>query len=243
MIMLGTLVNFVTVILGSLLGLTIKNGILKKYSDSVMKCIGLCTFFIGVTGMISKTVTNTNGESVTVEINTIIVILSLVIGLIIGEVLKLEDRLNLLGKKFEEKFKKNNADMPIATGFVSASLLFGVGSMSIIGPIQSGLLGDHSIQYSKALLDFISSTVFASSLGIGVIIASGTVLVYQGLITLLSSVIAPILNPQIIGHICCVGSITIVALSFNLLGITKLKIINFIPALFIPLILVPLFGA
>lgn len=240
MMLLGTAVNCITVIIGSLLGLLFKNGLLKKYSDGVMKCVGLCTFFIGVSGMLSNTVTNVSGETVTIKINMIIVILSIVIGFIIGEVLKLDKRVDSIGEKIEAKLPKKDDGLSLSSGFINASLLFCVGSMSIIGPLQSGLIGDHSIQYSKALLDFISATIFASSFGIGVIFSAITILLYQGIITVLASFIVPILSPEIIGHICCVGSITIVALSFNLLGITKLKIMNFIPSLVLPAIIIPI---
>jgi uncharacterized membrane protein YqgA involved in biofilm formation len=158
------------------------------------------------------------------------------LGAIIGTLLHLEDGVKLLGQKIEAAVSKNGGSN-IAKGFVSASLLFCVGAMAITGPLDSGLKGDHSIQYTKALLDGIAAVVFASSLGVGVLFSAAFVLVYQGSITLLAVYIKPFLNEFVINEMSCVGSLLIMAIGFNMLGITKIKVMDMVPAIFLPILL------
>lgn len=221
--LLGTLVNAAAVIVGGVAGLLIGKALNKSVADSVMTGLGLVVVYIGISGAFSG-------------INTLVTIISISIGAIVGTLLKLEDRVVSLGKKLEEKVSKNG-DGRIAKGFVSASLLFCVGAMSITGPLDSGLRGDHTVQYTKAVLDGIGAVVFASSLGVGVLFSALFILVYQGGITLLATFIEPYLNPAIISEMTCVGSLIIMALGFNMLGITKIKVMNFVPAIFLPIAL------
>ena len=221
--LLGTLVNAAAVIVGGVAGLLIGKALNKSVADSVMTGLGLVVVYIGISGAFSG-------------INTLVTIISIATGAIVGHLLKLEDRVVSLGKKLEEKVSKNG-DGRIAKGFVSASLLFCVGAMSITGPLDSGLRGDHTVQYTKAVLDGIGAVVFASSLGVGVLFSALFILVYQGGITLLATFIEPYLNPAIISEMTCVGSLIIMALGFNMLGITKIKVMNFVPAIFLPIAL------
>lgn len=223
--MLGTLVNMGAVIIGALIGLLLKKGLSEKIADTVMKGLGLCTLYLGIAGALK-------GE------NTLLVILSMVIGTVIGEGLDLETRINQLGRWVEKKFqKREGTKISIAEGFVTASLLFCVGAMAIVGSLQSGLTGNHEMIFNKSLLDFIASIIFASSLGIGVIFSAAFVLVYQGSIVLLAQWIAPYLTESVINEMTCVGSIIIIGLAFNMLGITKLKVMNYVPAIFLPILL------
>ena len=221
----GTLVNVAAVILGSSIGLLLKKGIPQRFSDSIMKAVALCVIYIGIDGCLK-------GE------NPLIAIISMAVGALIGESLKLDDRLNSLGQKLENKMSKGkSADNTIAKGFVSASLLFCVGAMTIVGSLESGLNGNHEILFSKSLLDFISSIIFAASMGVGVMFSAAFVLVYQGLITVLAQFVGPYLSSGVIAEMTCTGSILIIALGLNMLGITKLKVMNYIPAVFLPILL------
>lgn len=222
--MIGTIVNTLAVVVGSMAGLLLRKGIPKKISDTVMKALALCVIYIGIDGALS-------GEK------TLVTILSMVIGTVIGQLLSLEERLERLGKFIELKFKSKNGSGSIAQGFITASLLFCVGSMAINGSFQSGFNGNHELLYIKSLLDGISSVVFASTLGIGVILAAPAVFAYQGALTLLAALTGPFLSGSTIAEMTCVGSILIIALGLNMLGVTKLKVMNMIPAIFVPLIL------
>ena len=222
--MLGVIVNVATVILGSLIGVLLKKGIPERIAKSLTVAVALAAAYIGIDGMLS-------GE------NTLILIISMVLGAFIGTLLDLDRRIKNLGQKIENNFKGENKDMQIAEGFVSATLLFCVGSMTVVGALQSGLSGNHEMQFTKAILDLISSVVLASTLGWGVMLAAGSVFFIQGAIVLLAKFIEPFLNDYAINEMTCVGSVLILALAFNLLGITKIKLMNFLPAIFIPIIL------
>jgi uncharacterized membrane protein YqgA involved in biofilm formation len=223
--MLGTLVNVAAVIVGSLAGLLLKKGIPEKISDTVMKGVALCVLYIGISGSLVGT-------------NTLVAIISMVLGAVIGTLLDLDGKLNRLGERVQEKLKgRAGAGSSVAEGFVAASLLFCVGAMAVVGSIQSGINGEHSTLFTKALLDGISSIVLASTLGLGVILSAGAVLVYQGAITLLAQWVAPFLSDYAVAEMSCVGSLLIVALALNMLGITKLKTANYLPGVFIPIAL------
>lgn len=223
--MLGTIVNTIAVVVGTIIGLLLKKGLPEKMADTLMKGLGLCTLFLGISGSLK-------GE------NSLILILSLVIGTIIGEGIDLEDKINRLGKWLEQKFKsKDGKSVSIAEGFVTASLLFCVGAMTIVGSLQSGLQGNHEMLYNKSMLDFVAAIIFSSTLGIGVMFAGAFVFIYQGSITLLAGWIAPLLSDTVINEMTCVGSVIIIGLALNMIGITKLRIMNYVPAIFIPIIL------
>ncbi|MDD6189300.1 MAG: DUF554 domain-containing protein [Clostridiales bacterium] len=222
--MLGTIVNALAVIAGAIVGMLLKKGIPERISDVIMKGVALCVLYIGISGALSGT-------------NTLITIISIVIGAVIGSLLDIDRRLNSLGEFAERKLSKGDGKVSIAEGFVSASLLFCVGSMAIVGSIQSGLTGNHEMLYTKSMLDGISAMIFASTLGVGVFLSAAAVLVYQGIITLCAQWVQPFLNDYVVAEMTCVGSLLIIALALNMLGITKLKTANYLPAVFIPIIL------
>lgn len=224
--LIGTLVNTGTVIAGSLIGLFLGNILPKRLQDTVMKGLGLCTLFIGITGLMG-------GE------NALITVLSMAIGAVIGELLDLDGHLNRFAEKLEKRFKRDGAKTSLAEGFVTASLVFCVGAMTIMGALNDGLTGDHTMLFTKATLDFISSIIFASSLGLGVLLAAVAVLVIEGGIACLAGVVAPLLqyDAAVIPEMTVVGSLLIVGLGLNLLGITKLKVMNYLPAIFLPILL------
>lgn len=223
--MLGVIVNVATVLVGSFIGLIFKKGISKKFSDAVMTGIGLCTILIGVQGMLK-------GE------NVLVAIVSMVLGAIAGTALNIDGRLNSAGDFLSKKLKKNDSDkVSITEGFVTASLVFCVGAMTIVGSLNSGLKGDHTMIYTKSTLDLFSSMMLSASLGIGVPFAAIFVFVFQGGLVLLSGLLAPILSDSAIAEITCVGSLMILALGLNLTGLAKFKVANYTPALiFAPLI-------
>ena len=221
--MLGTIVNTIAIATGSLLGLLIKGGIPKRFNEIIMKALGLSVLYIGLSGSLKST-------------DTLLLILSLIIGALIGELADIDRWLSHLGQTIENRFKKLGRGGSIAEGFVSASLLFCIGSMAIVGSIQSGLEGNHTMLFIKSMLDGITSIIYASSMGIGVIFSAAAVFIYQGAITLASGFLGNILQEAQIANITGIGSILIMALGLNLLEITKIKVGNFLPAIFIPMI-------
>jgi uncharacterized protein len=219
--LLGTIVNTLAIIVGSLLGIVFRGSIPNKYQVTIMQAISLAVILIGLK-MAFKT------DAI------LLVIFSLVIGSIFGEFIKIEDRLENLGKRLETKFAK--AGDGIAKGFVVASLVYCVGSMAIVGSMESGLTGNHQTLFAKSALDGLSSIIFASTFGIGVLFSSISVFVYQGILTLTSTLMKPFLIPPVINQMSGVGGLLIMAIGFNLLEIQKIKVGNMLPAIFIPLI-------
>jgi hypothetical protein len=225
--MLGTIVNVVTILVGGSIGLVLKKGIREDISDMVMKGLALCTIYLGISSAME-------GE------NSLITIISIVVGVILGGIFDLDGKLNGFANGLEKKFQKEGEKTSIAEGFVTASLLFCVGAMTIVGSLQSGLTGDHTMLFTKSTLDFVSSMIFASSLGIGVLFSSAFVLVFQGGITLLAQWVSPFLTDTVIAEMTCAGGLLIIGLGLNMLGLTKLKLMNYLPAIFMPIILVPI---
>ena len=222
--MLGTIVNAVAIIVGSFVGLFLKGGIPKRLDQAIMKALGLSVFYIGILGSLKCT-------------DTLLLIISLVIGVIIGELLNLDGALQNLGKWIEDQFKKKStSESSISEGFVAASLLFCVGSMAIVGTIQSGLEGNHETLFVKSMLDGITSIIYTSTMGIGVIFSAVAVFIYQGIITLASGFLGSVLIEAQIINIGAIGSVLIIALGLNMLEITRIKVANFLPAIFIPMV-------
>lgn len=258
----GTLVNTGTVIAGSLIGLLIhfvsKKGKLKsarfaEVSNSIMRGLGLAVVMVGIGGALEGVINDAVRDAVVhpgvlaeglYSDNTIMTILSIVLGVLIGGLIDIDRWVNLLGKKVETLFNRtpeqSAVHVPVAQGFVSASLLFCVGSMTIVGSIQSGLSGNHDLLYTKSMLDFVSSIILASTMGIGVLLSSVFVLVFQGGIALVANLAGQGLSEIVIATMSSVGSVLIVGLGLNVMGITKLKIMNYLPAVFLPIALVPL---
>lgn len=219
--MLGTIVNTLSIILGSLIGLSFKGKIPEKYSQTIMHGIGLAVVLIGI-----KTALNTDA--------ILVVIISFVIGSIIGELLGIEDRLDRTGDWIGKRFSKSSDG--VSKGFVSASLLYCVGAMAIVGAMESGLTGNHQTLFAKSVLDGVGSIIFASTLGIGVLFSAISVFAYQGFITLAAASIKPYLLPEVVSQMSAVGGLLIFAIGLSLLEIKKIKIGNMLPAIFIPLI-------
>ncbi|MER2226648.1 MAG: DUF554 domain-containing protein [Carnobacterium sp.] len=223
MILFGSIINGLAVVLGGSIGLVLKKGLSKRIGTAIMNSLALCVLYIGFSGALAGG-------------NILITIGSMVIGVIIGEGMNLDEKVNNLGNLIETKFQTKDDTLSISKGFITASLLVCVGAMSIVGALQSGLTGNHETLLAKSLIDGIAALVLASSLGVGVLLAGGLVLIYEGSISLLASVIAPLLTESVISEMTCVGSLLIIGLALNMLKITDLKIMNYAPAAFIPIV-------
>lgn len=214
--MKGTIVNAAGVLIGSGIGLLFRQGIPSRYQATVMNGLALAVTLIGLQ-MAVKTQ------------NILIVIISLVIGGIIGEALDLDAALNRIGEWLTKKLgdKHSNA----GRGFITASLVYCIGAMAVVGSIQDGLTGDASTLYAKSMLDTISAVVFASSMGIGVALSSISVFLYQGTITMLAGFLAPVLNAAVIAEMTAVGGLLIVGVGLMMLEIKTMKLANLLPAI------------
>lgn len=214
--MKGTLVNAAAVLAGSGIGLMLRRGIPEKYQQTLIQGIGLAVILIGLQ-MAFKTR------------NIIILIFSLVLGGLMGEGLKIEDRLNSFGNWAAKSFKSENNNF--GQGFVSASLVYCVGAMAIVGAIQEGLTGDAGTLYAKAILDGVTSIVFASTMGAGVALSALSITIYQGVITLLAGWFGALFSEALIAEITAAGGILIVGIGMSLLDIKKINIANLLPAI------------
>lgn len=228
--MLGTIVNTVAVLIGGLLGLLFKNKINQRYANIVMKGIGLCIFAIGITSIIKTEM-------------LLVMVLSMVIGSVIGEAINVNRCIEHLAKSLNRVFKTgSDGASRFAEGFMGAALLFCIGSMTIMGCLESGINHDHTILYSKSLIDLVSAITLAAAMGIGVPFAALFVLVFQGALTLLAGLLQGVLSPDVVREMSAVGGLLLVALGLNLVDITDRKFVvaNFLPAVFMPIWIVPL---
>ncbi|GLC90110.1 DUF554 domain-containing protein [Lysinibacillus piscis] len=234
MVLLGTLINAVLIVAGALVGRIFKN-IPESMKATVLSIIGLSVALLGIKmGFESD--------------NFIILVVSLVVGTVIGEWLDLDKQLNRLGKWIETLFKKKRTDnnqISIAEGFVTASLIFVVGSMAIIGALDSGLRNDHNVLITKGLIDGFTAIILASTLGIGVLLSAIPVFIYQGAIALFSGVISAFIPDaalqMFITEMTAVGGVMILAIGLNIAGLTKIKAANLLPGIVIVGVMVTFF--
>ena len=239
--LIGSIVNVAASLAGSTVGLLLRWGVRRfsalfsagsgqlgeRLQSIIMQGLALCTTCMGISGSLK-------GQ------NSLIMILSMVIGGLIGELLDLDRAMKRAGNWVQEKMSRFGSEgetSTIAEGFVTASLLYCVGAMSIVGALNSGLMGDHDMLFAKSLLDGTASIIFTVSLGVGVPLSAIAVFCYQVPITLAASVLSPFLGESVIAEMTCVGSLLILAISLNMLGITKIKVMNLIPAIFLPIFL------
>ena len=236
----GTIINSLAILAGSLLGLVLQaathrsskdvdvGGIGGRLQTIVMEGMSLCVLYIGISGSLK-------GQ------NTLIAIISIAIGAVVGELLDLDRRMHTLGDWVQTKTARlihtQEGAPSVADGFVAASLLFCVGAMAIVGSLENGLTGNYDTLKAKSVIDGIAAIVFASSLGVGVAFSAAAIFVYQGAISLAAGLLAPLLSDTVIAEMTCVGSLLIVALSLNMLNVTKIKVMNLVPAIFLPILL------
>jgi hypothetical protein len=222
--MLGTLVNTLAILAGTTIGMLFRNGIPEKYNITVLQAIALSVILIGLKSALGCP-------------DILVIIISLAVGAIIGEFLAIEAHLKTLGDFLEKKFADPDTSRPsMSTAFVTASLLFCVGSMAIVGSLESGLTGNHDTLFAKSFLDGVTSIILTASLGVGVGLSAGAVLVYQGAITLAAGFIKPYLIPSVVSQMSGAGGLLIAAIGLNMLREKKIAVGNMLPAIFLPLI-------
>ena len=212
------------VVITSLIGLLIGQRIPEKMNRAIMQGIGLVVITSGVSGAV-------NG------VNTLVLILSMVIGIVIGEGLDIHQRINLFIEKATKRLSGDKDQSEFTQAFMTATMLFCIGSMAIVGSLESGLTGDNATLYTKSVIDGISAVLFSSSLGIGVLFASIPLLLYQGSLIIFAQLLAPILSDAVILEMTTVGSVLLIGMGLNMLDITDFKMMNFIPAIFLPILL------
>lgn len=222
--MLGTIVNVFAIVIGSSIGSLLKKGINEKYKNITTQSIGLVTIALGSTWIVSNMSQSTE---------PLLFIISLVLGGLIGEFLDIDERVNRLGKKFT---KRNNNENNLIEGLITAVLLFCIGTLSILGPIESALKGDNTLLFTNAILDGITSLILASTFGIGIMLSAVILFIWQGTIFLSANAISPFITAEILGQVSIIGGILIFSTGLNILKIIKIKTLNLLPALFIPII-------
>lgn len=218
---LGTLVNSAAIVVGAVAGTLLRRGIPAAWKETILAAIGLCVTVIGM-------------KMAQGSAHLVLVVVSLALGALVGEALDLDGRLTRFGQWLQRRLLGNRSaatGSSLGEAFVSASLLFCIGAMAIVGAIEDGLAGNHEILFAKASLDGVISVVLASTLGIGVALSAVSVLVYQGAITLLSFWMQQFLTEAVIGEISATGGVMILAIGLNLLGVTKIRLANLIPGL------------
>jgi uncharacterized membrane protein YqgA involved in biofilm formation len=227
--MKGTIVNVIAIFLGCSVGFILKSKFPEKIGKIIMQSLGLASLLIG-----AQMALKTN--------NILLVIFSLVIGGVIGEIIGIEEGLEIFGERVKLKFKSNDSSERFVEGFVTASLLYCVGSMAIMGALKEGLSGNPDILYTKSLMDGVTSLAFTAAMGIGVLFSVIPVFLYQGGITLLARLIKDFLSPEIINEMTAVGGILILGIGFGLLEIKKIKIGNLLPAILVVALLATIFN-
>jgi uncharacterized membrane protein YqgA involved in biofilm formation len=233
MVGLGTLANMAAIVIGATIGIIIKGGLKQRFQDTIMNALGLAVMFIGISGALQGLfIVNVNGLETK---NLMLMIISLAVGALIGEIIDVEARLERMGELIKNSLKvKGVKGQNFVEGFVTSSLLFCIGAMAIIGSLRDGLSGDASMLYAKALIDGTVALFFASTLGVGVIFSIIPLGIYQGGITLSAKYIEPYLSDQLIANISFIGSILIFGIGINMIFGKKIKCGNLLPAVLVP---------
>ena len=219
--MLGTFANVAAIIVGGLIGTLLKNGLSPKISDTVLKGLALCVLLVGIINALKVN-------------NLLLVFIAVVFGAIIGEWLDIDQKLKSFGDGLAAKLKGHGGK--VSEGFVTGSLLYCVGAMAIVGSLESGLSGNHQTLYAKSILDGVVAIIFASTLGIGIVLSAFSVLLYQGAITLAAASLQPLLSEAVKADITCIGGLLIIGIGLNMLEQHNIKVANLLPAAFIPLL-------
>lgn len=222
MVLYGTIINGITIVIGSLLGLFFSN-IQERYKETVIHGVSLVVILIGL-------------QMALIADQIILVLMSILVGALIGELMSLEANINNVAKKLTSRLETSNND-DIAQAFITATLIFAIGAMAIIGALDSGVRGDHEILITKAIIDGFTALVLTTTLGYGVIFSAIPVVLYQGSIAILATQIEKIVPDHLlqglITQITAVGGLLIVAIGLNLLKVTHIRISNLLPALLI----------
>ena len=230
--MVAVLVNVATVLLGSTVGLIFRNKINEKFTKAVISALALVTILIGLSSALDTA-------------DILCVIICMALGTIIGELIHIDDGIEGAGDFIKKKLLKGkNKENRFTEGFVTACIVFCVGSMTIMGSFEAGINGNNSIIYAKSALDFVSSMMFAAAMGLGVPFAALFVLVFQGALTLLAGVLAPFLSVAVVTEMSAVGGVILVGMGINMLELSprRIKVANMLPAIFLPIAYVPLYN-
>ena len=233
MIGLGTIVNVVAIVVGGLIGLVFKGGLKERFREVLTQACGLAVVFIGAAGAFEM-IFSIEGAGLSSN-HTMLIVISLVIGGLVGELINIEKGLDIMGDKLKKLVKAGN-DNKFVDGFVTASLVFCVGAMAICGPIDEALTGDSTTLYIKSILDMIMVMVLASVYGVGALFSALAVGVYQGIFTVFGVFISDFMSDALISTLSGVGSILIFAVGVNLLWPKKIRVGNLLPALLVPVI-------
>ncbi|MBP3590891.1 MAG: DUF554 domain-containing protein [Clostridia bacterium] len=238
---LGTIVNFAVVLVAGILGSLLKKGVPERFSSAIMSAMAICVIYIGVDGMLEAAPPVSEGSFLSAGlIKVLIMILSMGLGTLIGELLDLDKQMNRLGAWVEKKLNHGGEQGSIAKGFVSCSLLFCIGAMAVNGAIFDAI-GKPDTLLAKSVIDAISCFVMATSLGIGCALSAFTLLIYQGAIALVGFFASSFIPAAGLTYMSVTGSLIIILIGTNMLGMTKVKTANMVPAIFLPLALMWLF--
>ena len=229
---LGTLVNVLAIIVGALIGMLFKRGLKERFQNIMMQACGLATIFIGLSGALEMILSVSEGKLKAGS--TMLIVISLILGGLIGELINIEKLLDGLGEKLKDAVKAKG-DNRFVEGFVTSSLVVCVGAMAICGPLEEGLTGNSQTLFIKAILDLVIIIVFASVYGIGAGFSALPLGIYQGLITVFAAFIAPYLSDELISNLSGIGSVLIFAVGINLIFPKKIRVGNLLPTLLIPI--------
>ena len=230
--MTGTLINVAGIAAGAVIGVALKKGIPPRITGAALKVQGVALAIISLNGVISAMFRVDPQTGALSSTGGLLLLVSLVLGCLIGELLRIEDRINTFAKNVESRFGTSD----FAKGFVAGSLIFPIGAMAVIGSMYDGLMGDTSVLVIKSLLDFITSIVLASTLGIGVLFAAIPVFILQGGVTLLAGQIYPFVSPELLNLFYMTGYAVVFCISLNFMLDAKIKVANLLPSLFIPIL-------
>lgn len=228
---LGTIVNIAAILAGGSLGLLVNKIISKRLTDGIMQGLGLAVLVVGLSGVFSSSL-RVSSDGLVFE-NTLLMILSLAAGSLIGGLIRIEDKVESLSVKMQTK-SQSNGSSDFSQGFMTATLIFSVGAMAIIGSLEDGVNRNADTLFAKSALDCITAVILAGTFGAGVLFSAIPVAVYQGLITALAFILSPYLNQSVVSAMTLVGSVLIIGISFNMLGIAKIKVSNLLPSIFLP---------
>ncbi|MBQ9275147.1 MAG: DUF554 domain-containing protein [Succinivibrio sp.] len=217
--MIAVIINTLAIMLGVFIGLWLRRGMSAALSDAIMKGLGLCTVVIGIQGTVR-------------EENVLILIVCTVVGILLGEAARLDERINRQTERLTSKFAKGEGQgAKIAEAFVTSCLIMNVGAMVIVGSLDAGLREDYSMLYTKSLLDLVSGIMLTAAMGVGVMGSALFTLVFQGAIVLCAQSAARFLSSELIEQLSCVGCVMILAIGLNMLELTRLKVLNMLPSL------------
>ncbi len=237
---IGTIVNTLVVVAGGGIGLLLKQGIKDRFKEILLQALGVSTMLIGISGAL-RGVLVVDGMLLATR-NTLLMILCLVLGVILGEWINIDRWMQRLGQYLKRKIRVSDKDNNFAKGFVTTTIIICTGAMAIVGSFQDALLGDPSMLFAKSALDGVIATILASNYGVGVLFSAIPLLIYQGSLTVLASWIRPILSDLMLFNISFVGSILVLLIGINMLFDKRIRIANFLPAIILAAVLPLIFN-